>query len=105
MQLSGIELREWPFQRDFLLLAKAPRPAVRVDRPGLGHNAAGMRVMTERLAAQRRVFACSELQAKGTEFYAGTARLIATKEPPSGTNQPGHSASPSCGERLRLVPG
>ncbi len=30
------------------------------------------------------------LETKGTELYAGTARLIATKEPPSGTNQPSH---------------
>jgi hypothetical protein len=94
MQLSGIELREWPFQRDFLLLAKAPRPAVRVDRPGLGHNAAGMRVMTERLMRLKGAFRVVELQTKGTEFYAGTARLIATKEPPSGANQPGHRTLP-----------
>ena len=30
---------------------------------------------------------CSKLEAKGTEFYGGTAALTATKEPPRGTNQ------------------
>jgi len=41
-----------------------------------------VRVMTERNRLA--------LETKGTEFYAGTARLIATKEPPSGTNQLSH---------------
>jgi hypothetical protein len=42
-------------------------------------------------------FRCSsELEAKGTEFYGRTAPLIATKEPPSSTNQPGHRTPPSC---------
>ena len=57
-------------------------------------------------AAQPRAFriqSCSELEAEGTEFYTGTERLIATKEPPSSANQPGHRISPSC-MRLRLVP-
>jgi len=40
---------------------------------------------------------CSELEAKGTEFYSGTLPLIATKEPPNRTNQPGHRSPPSCG--------
>jgi hypothetical protein len=50
-------------------------------------------------AAQPRAFrirSCSELEAEGTEFYTGTERLIATKEPPSSANQPGHRISPSC---------
>ena len=57
-------------------------------------------------AAQPRAFrirSCSELEAEGTEFYTGTERLIATKEPPSSANQPGHRISPSC-MGLRLVP-
>jgi hypothetical protein len=41
-------------------------------------------------------FRCSsELEAKGTEFYGETATLIATKEPPSSTNQPGHWTAPA----------
>jgi len=35
----------------------------------------------------------SELEAKGTEFYGGTAPLITTKEPPSSTDQPGRGES------------
>ncbi|SRR6266404_4502976 len=50
-----------------------------------------------------RIRSCSELEAEGTEFYTGTERLIATKEPPSSANQPGHRISPSC-MGLRLVP-
>jgi hypothetical protein len=46
----------------------------------------------------RVAFRCSELEAKGTEFYRGTAALTATKEPPRGTNQSGHRTPPSYGE-------
>ena len=40
----------------------------------------------------------SELKAEGTEFDAGTARIVAPKQPPSRANQPGHwTSSLACG--------
>ena len=36
------------------------------------------------------------LEAESTEFYAGTARVIAGKQPLSGANHPSHRISPSC---------
>jgi hypothetical protein len=69
---------------------------------------AGVRRVKETPGLSNRGFrCCSELESKGTEFYGGTAPPIATKEPPSSTNQPGHRNPPSCGEvrlarRLRL---
>ena len=76
-----------------------PRPAGSRDGPGLGHDAAGRFARHDRVNGR----ALPRLEAKGTELYAGTARLIATKEPPSSANQPGHRISPSC-IGLRLVP-
>jgi len=66
----------------------APRPPGLGETGGRGHDAAEWAVVTDR--------SDSELEAKGTEFYAGAHRLIATKEPLSGTNQPGHRSPPSC---------
>ena len=58
--------------------------------------------LVHKLPPKRTFRCCSELEAKGTEFYGGTLHLIATKEPPSSTNQPGHRSPPSCG-RLRAA--
>jgi len=38
-----------------------------------------------------------QLEAKGTEFYGGTAVLIPTKEPSGSANQSGHWRPPSFG--------
>ena len=73
-------------------------PGLGDRRAGRGHDAAGWAVVTETTdPTQPRVAfrCCSELETKGTEFYGGTAPLIATKEPPSSTKQPGHRSPPS----------
>jgi len=79
---------------------KAPRDQGALDAPILSQGRNQARRGQRRggpscpIRPSRTLRSKLELEAKGTKFYGGTAPLIATKEPPSSTNQPGHRALP-----------
>src|SRR5262245_35060738 len=72
-----------------------------VVRGSSGALSSGLRL---RFIASAQIDACSELEAVGAEFRPGTARLIATKNPPGRANQSCHGTSPLIYQDCRLAP-
>jgi len=73
-------------------VADAPQDAG--NEPGATGRGARHHLPASAIRLSRTLRSELELEAKGTKFYGGTAPLIATKEPPSSTNQPGHRVLP-----------
>src|SRR5215471_4075382 len=67
-------------------------PAGARERPAGGPSCLRRLIRLSRASCSDAV---SELEAKGTEFHAGTSPLFAMKKPANGTNQPGHWRPPS----------